>query len=348
MTLRYTADEILADHPYVRPNMFGSRRLHGGYDAEGIYRSPRTLIRWPAIEAWREAFLKRGGELVDVSTRILTAPQYPNLAQMKFLLANGVTQPLWDNLTTTGIIEGRGRVLATFTAPDFQALVTEDISETATAHLNKGLFVAHGLDEGGDGTDAIGAHDRMWFVVRDLVLGEDAHPIPDIPERGGGRPGSEDREMPQAPAPYEALIKQLMNILLIEIRAERAFAFNIALMRDPEVFADRRAAAEQAAAVVDQIRQDEASHVAYLQLFISEIRSMHFKTPQGVVEGRRFIDPVWAKIVTWNADDVPRAAARATRALVENCLNTRADGVALLKRFDALADQESNAALETA
>ena len=62
-------------------------------------------------------------------------------------------------------------MLATITAPDFQALVEEDISETATAHLNKGLFVAHGLDEGGDGVSDVGAHDEMWYVVRDLALG---------------------------------------------------------------------------------------------------------------------------------------------------------------------------------
>jgi hypothetical protein len=154
--------------------------------------------------------------------------------------------------------------------------------------------------------------------------------------------------MPQVPAPYEALIKQLMNILLIEIRAERGFAFNIALMRDPEAFADRRAAADQAAAIVDQIRQDEASHVAYLQLFVSEIRTMHFKTPKGAVEGKTFIDPVWAKIVAWNADNVPRAGARATRELVERCLKPRADGPAVLAKFDALADEASKAMFESA
>jgi hypothetical protein len=348
MQLRYATEEILADHAYVRPNLFGTRRLHGGYDAEGVYRSPRTLKRWPAIEAWQESLARRGGELVDVSTRILRAPHYPNLAQMKLLLANGVTLPLWNNLTITGIIEGRGRMLATIEAPDFQPLVEEDLSDMSLAHLNRGLFVAHGLDEGGQAAQCeIGAHDQMWYVVRDLVLGENAHPIPEIPERGG-RPGGEGREVLEVPAPHEALIKQLMNVLLIEIRAERSFAFNIALMRDPEVFTDRRAKADQAAGIVDQIRQDEASHVAYLQLFVSELRQLHFKTAQGPIEGKSFIDPVWARIVAWNADNVPRTQARATHELVAQCLAKRTDGPALLAKFDALADEDIKAEFEKA
>jgi len=343
MQLRYSTEEILADHPYARPNRFGARRLHGGYDADGAYRSPRTLIRWPAINAWRARLEHSGGELIDASTRILHAPHYPNLAQMKLLLANGVTLPLWNNLTTTGIIEGRGRMLATIQAPDFQPLVEENLSETTTAHLNKGLFVAHGLDEGGEEGGEIGAHDQMWYLARDLVLGENAHPIPEIPERGG-RTGADGREMPQIPAPHEALIKQLMNVLLIEIRAERGFEFNVNLMRDPEAFPDRREKAGQAAEIVDQIRQDEASHVAYLQLFVSELRTFHFKTDGGVVEGRTFIDPIWAKIVAYGADEVPRIQREATRTLIESCLKRRPDGAALLARFDALGDQVAAAA----
>ena len=342
MQLSYSADEILADPPFARPNAFGERRLHGGYDASGAYVSPRTLNRWPAIRAWRAALEARGGELIDASTRILRAPHYPSLAQMKLLLAGGVTLPLWNSLTTTGIIEGRGRMLATITAPDFQALVEEDISETATAHLNKGLFAAHGLDEGGDGTGRIGAHDLMWFLARDLVLGAGAHPIPEIPERGG-RPGADSREMPEIPVGCEMLVKQLMNVLMIEIRAERGFIFNAELMRDPEAFADRRSQALQAATIIDQIRQDEASHVAYLQLFISELRSFHFETPAGPVLGGAFIDPVWRKIVDWNADNVPRAQRQATRALIESCLAGRPDGAALMKRMDALDESLASA-----
>jgi hypothetical protein len=134
------------------------------------------------------------------------------------------------------------------------------------------------------------------------------------------------------------LVKQLMNVLMIEIRAERAFAFNVALMRDPEAFPLRRADAARAAAIIDQIRQDEASHVAYLQLFVSELRGFRFKTPAGPVEGRTFIDPVWAKIVAWNADNVPRIQRESTRALVASCAKALPDGPALLGRFDALAD----------
>ncbi|HWF78063.1 MAG TPA: hypothetical protein VN694_12895 [Caulobacteraceae bacterium] len=343
MKLVYSKEEILSDHPFARPNSFGGKRLHGGYGADGTYISPRTLVRWPAIHAWQASLRAKGGELIDASTRLLHAPHFPNLAQMKLLLKAGVTLPLWNSLTTTGIIEGRGKMLAGITAPDFQALVEEDISETATAHLNKGLFVAHGLDEGGDGVSDVGAHDAMWYVVRDLALTPNLHPIPTIPDRGG-RPGADGREMPQIPAQHEMLIKQLMGVLMIEIRAERGFEFNKALMSDPDAFPARREEARQAAAIVGQIQQDEAPHVAYLQLFISELRGFHFKTPSGRVKGETFLDPVWAKIVAWNSDDVPRTQREASREMIEALLEARPDGAALLREFDGLADRQLEAA----
>jgi len=234
-------------------------------------------------------------------------------------------------------------MLAGISAPNFQALVQDDISETATAHLNKGLFVAHGLDEGGDGASDVGAHDAMWYILRDLALGENLHPIPTIPDRGG-RPGGEGREMPQVPMPVEMLIKQLMGVLMIEIRAERGFEFNKALMSDPDAFPARREEARQAATIVGQIQQDEAPHVAYLQLFISELRTFHFKTSSGVVKGETFIDPVWAKIVAWNSDNVPRTQREASREMIEGLLKARPDGAALVREFDALADRELEAA----
>ena len=49
----------------------------------------------------------------------------------------------------------------------------------AIGHLDRGLLLAHGLDEGGESADgpdgeAIGGHDVMWFVARDLAFGPGA------------------------------------------------------------------------------------------------------------------------------------------------------------------------------
>lgn len=351
--LVYATEEILSEHEYVRFNEAMGHRLHGGYDADGEYHSPRTLKRWPAIDAWRENFLAAGGELIDASTRILKSEHYPNHAQMKLLLDHGIGRPLWNSMSTTGIIEGRGKALANIVAPDFQKIVEEDITETTTAHLNKGLFVAHGLDEGGAVGSEIGAHDTMWFVARDLVLGENAYPVPEIPQRGG-RPGADQRELSEVPEPYEALIKQLMGLLMIEIRAEKGFLFNAGIMRDPTLFTDRREQAEIAAKLVDLIRVDEKPHVAYLQLFLSELRAFTFKTSDGRrVKGAEFIDPLWERIVKWSTESVPPTQMKNQRAFIEQCIRERAageDGAAgeyadeLLSRFDALWEGESVAA----
>ena len=178
----------------------------------------------------------------------------------------------------------------------------------------------------------------MWYLARDLVLGENAHPIPEIPDRGG-RPGADGREMPQIPPPHEMLIKQLMNVLMIEIRAERGFEFNVDLMRDPEAFADRRADADRAADIVDQIRQDEAiARGLSAAVHLRTAPAATSRPTAGVVEGKTFIDPVWAKIVAWNADEVPRIQRETTRALIGACVKGLPDSAAFLARFDALAD----------
>ncbi len=183
----------------------------------------------------------------------------------------------------------------------------------------------------------VGAHDQMWFVARDLVLGKDAHPIPTIPDRGG-RPGADGREASALPQMFEMLVKQMMNVLLIEIRAERGFTFSVNIMRDPDLFQDRRELAEQAADIVDQIRQDEASHVGYLQLFISELRSFTFKGESGPVSGKDIIDPLWERIVSFGVEVSPVAQREASQQYLHGLLAAKPDGDALIKEFDRLAD----------
>lgn len=47
--LRYSRDEIMSSHDYVRPHEEAGYRLHGGFTADGVYVSPRTKLRWPAV-----------------------------------------------------------------------------------------------------------------------------------------------------------------------------------------------------------------------------------------------------------------------------------------------------------
>ncbi len=344
--LRYSRDALMASHPYARPHEGAGFTLHGGFTADGAYVSPRTLGRWPAVRAWGEALQARGFALIDASGKLLERESYPTFAQQKLLLQSGFGQTLWNSLTITGIIEKRGQVLCDVTAPEMQTIIVEDIADTATGHLNAGLLHAHGMDEGGDpATPELGAHDAMWFASRDLVFGTDAYPIPTPPDNIS-RP-VEDREMPDLPPEYEQMIKLLMNVLMIEIRAESFFAHCCRTFRDPDLFADRRADAELAATMIERIRTDEAIHVGYLQAVISELRSFTIRTVDGrQAPGASIIDPVWAKMVEWHGVLEREAARDRSRAeLEQQIIAARGDaGRELLARLDALEDGAAVAA----
>ncbi len=332
--LVWTRDEILADHAHAKPHVEAGYRLHGGFDADGRYISPRTLNRWPAIRAWEVALTARGQEIVEPSGELMARGSFPSVAQQSFLLEHGFGQTLWDSLSVTGVIEARGRRLAEAEAPDFQSIVEEDITATATGHLNKGLLRAHGLDEGGDGT--VGGHDAMWFAVRDMLFGKHAYPHAQIPD-SLARP-EVGRLMPQIPAEHENWILLLMNVLMIEVRAEKFFNFCTTVMRDRRNFRDRRAVALHAADLVDRIRQDEAPHVGYLAVVVSELRSFTFK---GGVKGAAFIDPVWRGLVHWHAvsnNDFDREQRRKEFA---ELFGARPDGAALQRGFDGLEQKEA-------
>ena len=338
--LVWTRDEILADHPYAKPHVEAGYRLHGGFDEAGKYISPRTLNRWPAIRAWSDALTAGGHDLVDASQQLMVRGMFPNPDQQNLLLTQGLGRTLWDSLSVTGVIEARGRMLADAEAPDFQAIVEEDISRTAVAHLNKGLLRAHGLDEGGDAARGEGGHDAMWFAVRDMLFGKHAYPHSEVPE-SLARP-EVGRLMPQIPPEFERWILLLMNVLMIEVRAENFFNFCTTVMRDPRNFTDRREVAMHAADLVDRIRQDEASHVGYLTVVVSELRSFTFKTMSGErVKGATFVDPVWRGMVQWHAVTNVDWDRAQTRKEFETMFRARPDGEALLRRFEQLEQKEA-------
>jgi hypothetical protein len=337
--LRYSRDELMQSHPYARPHDAAGFRLHGGFMADGSYVSPRTLVRWPAVRAWGAALQARGWPLIDATRDLLKREGYPTFAQHRLLLQEGLGQTLWNSLSITGIIEARGQALCTITAPDIQRLVVEDISDMAAGHLNAGLLYAHGADEGGDpAKPGEGAHDAMWFAARDLVFSKNAYPVPEAPANIS-RP-VEDREMPQLPEVYEQLIKLLMNVLMIEIRAESFFDLCIRIFRDPALFTDRRADADTAAVMVERIRADEQIHVGYLQAVVSELRSLAWrKEGGGTAQGTEIFDPLWARMVEWHGKTERELAAPRARAAIEALVlaaRGEAAGRRLLARFDGL------------
>ena len=331
--LTYTRDEILADGPYAKPHVEAGYKLHGGFDETGTYVSPRTARRWEAIQAWNASLKERGWPLIDASQKLLTHGHYPSTQQEKVLLNYGIGQPLWNGLTITGVIEARGRALCDFTAPDFQDILEEDLSETGVGHINKGLFYAHGLDEGGDPASGIGAHDAMWFAVRDMVFGKEAYPLPEIPE-SISRP-VEGRELPDISPELEGTIKLMMDVLMIEVRAEDFFAFCQSVMRDPDNFKDRRKEAELGAEIVERIRTDEAVHVAYLQTLLSELRSFHFKTVRGSVLGADLLDPLWERMIDWHANTRWQLSREQSRDAIRALIKDRPDGEQIWGEFEA-------------
>jgi hypothetical protein len=330
----FSRDDLMAEHPYARPQIEAGYRLHGGFDATGTYVSPRTLKRWPAVEAWQAQLKARGQPIIDASTRLLKRAAYPGIDQQKLLLGHGMGETLWNALTITGVIEARGRALCDATAPDFQAIIEEDVSGTSIGHLNKGLLYAHGLDEGGNPAAGEGGHDAMWFAVRDALFGKDAYPLPEVPA-SIARPEI-GRLMPMIDKVYEEWILLLMNVLMIEVRAEAFFSFCTNLMRSPDVFRDRRAAAMHAAELVERIRTDEAIHVAYLQTFVSELRSFTIKTLDGGrIKGAQMIDPIWEGMIHWHSVTQADFSREQSREAIVARIKKRADAPALLAQFDA-------------
>jgi hypothetical protein len=340
--LVFSREDLLSSHAYARAHEEAGYKLHGGFDAAGGYISPRTLKRWPAVRAWAAALQARGFPLIDCSRHVLTGDTYPTRAQQKLLLAHGLGQTLWNSLTTTGVIEARGGALCNVPVPDFQASIVEDISAMAVGHLDKGLLWAHGADEAGDPDHRdLGAHDKMWFACRDMVFDKNAYPRPDVPS-SISRPAGAERELPDLPVMVEQLIKFMMNVLMIEIRAENFFNFCIDVFSDPENFSDRRAAAEKARAIVERIYADETIHIGYLQAALSEMRSLTFRTESGATKsGAALLDPLWARIVAWpDADARAQTRAQARKNIEAQIVASLGEtaGRVLLSRFDALAD----------
>ncbi|MCY7299997.1 MAG: hypothetical protein LH616_12385, partial [Ilumatobacteraceae bacterium] len=103
---------LLRDHPDLAPHVVAARRMHGGFHPDGTYQPPRALVRVPALEAWTQALIARGGQPLNADSSLLGGARLPTVEQSRVLLRNGLGQTFWNTLTITGKIEARGRLLA--------------------------------------------------------------------------------------------------------------------------------------------------------------------------------------------------------------------------------------------
>jgi hypothetical protein len=327
----------MTEHSYAEPHIVEGRRMHGGFLDDGSYQPPRCLVRAPAIETWANELRARGGDVMRADASLLGGVRMPTVDQSMVLLRNGLGQTFWNTLTITGKIEARGRLLAEVVFPDLQPYIVEDIAGMAIGHLNKGLLKAHGLDEGGQPDLGIGGHDEMWFVARDLAFGAGAYPDVDPPENIA-RPELGTRFMPEVEPAVEGLLSLLMNLLIIEFRAELGFASSQALLRSPELFVERRAQADEAAEIIGRIRTDELIHVSSLCLYLGELRSATFRTSDGgTVPGAELIDRFWGGLVRWATVDQPALVAQQQERVLTERIMAHPDGPRVLDEFNAAA-----------
>ena len=284
--LSFSFDELLENPKYDRTLTVNDRRCHGGFDKDGNYQSPRTVWRNPAIKAWQEQHLATSAPpLVEVPHEVIP-PYTPNVEQTRFLLKNGVREPLVRILTEIAIVEGFGAFIRELPVPSMKSFIREDVAGTALAHLTGGLFEAHARDEAG--WDAEGGHKQMWEAARDAALSK-PNISPEIFAAIMGRRSATPPPalFPSLGEPVERLLRFMVDVLAIEVFAASTFEWAEAVLSDAEV----SDAPDAAANLVRYIRSDEAPHVEYLRTGLSEISARTLYGQDGKeISGKTVVD----------------------------------------------------------
>jgi hypothetical protein len=144
--------------------------------------------------------------------------------------------------------------------------------------------------------------------------------------------------MPEVAPEVEGLLSLLMNLLVIEFRAEIGFAATQELLRTPDLFVDRRAEAEEAAEIVERIRTDEEIHVRSLRLYLGECAAVTFRTVDGGhIAGSELIDRFWGGLVRWATVDQPSLVAEQQRVLLHDRVMQHANAEQVWSDFLAAA-----------
>lgn len=329
--LDFSFEQILESPAYQRPLVVKGRRCHGGFDSDGNYRSPRTVWRVPAIQAWQEQHLKTSDlPLVEIPGEVVP-PYTPNVAQARFLIKNGVREPIVRILTEIAIVEGFGAMIRELPVPPLKSFIREDTAGTALAHLTGGLFEAHARDEAGWDTE--GGHKQMWEAARDAAL-SNPNISPEIfmwlaARRGGNQP---QPMFPELGEGVERLLTFMVNVLAIEVFAASTFAWAEEVLSDPEV----SDAPQEAADLVRFIRSDESPHVEYLRTGLSEISARTLVTREGKeIAGRAVVEALMDRTLR----NMMRQRSVDRPALIRDLIRNNAGGKnveSLLAEFDKL------------
>lgn len=337
--VEFTAEELLADEPVAEPLVAGGRRCHGGFDADGRYVSPRTKHRVPAIEAWRARHDEVFGSAVLGVPLDTWPPNFPNVEQARFLIGAGVPEPLIATLTRIGTVEGYGANIRLLQPSNLQRHFVEDVRGTATDHLGRGLFEAHGRDEAG--WEAEAGHRDMWFAARDIAFESPTAEI-DVEAmlarmgfaQGGAPAGVDQRVLPvDVDAELELIVSLMIRVLFIEVSAFHTFAWAEAWLSDPELVAGDG----EAARLVSYIRADETPHVDYLATALTEMRDRTWIGESGRrYAGTEMIDRLWQHHLELSLGSGRAATRKAVLGEVEHWCTQRPNGSDLLAEFTSL------------
>jgi hypothetical protein len=329
--LTFSREELLANVPTRDPLIVKGVKCHGGFDADGRYHSPRTLWRNPAIRAWQEQHLATSGTALFEIPADTVAPQYPNVAQTKYLIRAGVREPVVRTLSEIAIVEGFGAMIRELPVPALKTFVHEDTAGTALEHLAGGLFEAHARDEAG--WEQEGGHRQMWDAARDAAFSNPAISPEIMAAIMARRAGEPPAMFPQLGVPVERLIRFMVNVLAIEVFAQATFAWAEEVLSDASV----SDAPEEAADLVRYIRSDETPHVEYLRTTLSEIRARTLLGQDGSkIAGKTVVDALAERslrtMIRQRLVDRPAAS----RELIRRTAKV-ADLDELMRGYDALA-----------
>jgi len=331
----FSVEELLADGDYEAPLVANGVLCHGGFDADGHYRSPRTRHRAPAIRAWQRALEDAGAPLLTVDPALMP-PQVPNVEQAILLCREGVREPIVRALTIVSVVEGFGAVIRDVKVPALDELVVEPIDGTALAHLGGGLFEAHARDEAGYRDQ--GGHKQMWEAARDLAFENPKIP-PDVLMRlmgGGRRRPKRERPYPQLDEALERMLVTMANVLIVEVFAAEVFDWGKRILAHPDVSAEP----ERAPEMVSHIQADETPHVEYLRAALSEVAARTLRTVDGgTIAGREVVHGLLHGMLRQTIRTRPEEQRQEARESLREALAGAAHRDDLLEEYESLANR---------